>query len=88
VRPGWFDYNDSTSSRSLIDSLTCAEAAHTTIELVAELGPEQPFLDPLFARLDRDPSGGIDGVRDQQNLPLAAEPASVVVDFEAAADGT
>jgi uncharacterized protein YbjT (DUF2867 family) len=70
-------------ARVLIDSLTCKEAANTTFELVAEHGSEQPSLDPLFGRLDRDPSGGIDGVRDQQNLPLATEPGSVVADLEA-----
>ena len=75
-------------ARVLIDSLTCDDAAHTTFELVAEHGPEQPSLDPLFARLDRDPSGGSDGVRDQQNLPLAAEPGSVVADLSALTDRT
>ncbi|WP_461174735.1 hypothetical protein M1D93_08870 [Arthrobacter sp. Z1-9] len=35
-----------------------------------------------------DPSGAIDGVRDQQNLPLASEPESVVADLQAAAGRT
>lgn len=55
-------------------------------ELVAEHGPEQPSLEPRFAGLDRDPSGGNHGVRDQQNLPLASEPESVVAYLRAAAD--
>jgi uncharacterized protein YbjT (DUF2867 family) len=75
-------------ARVLIDSLTSDGATNTTFELVAEHGPEQPSLDPLFARLDRDRSGSMDGVRDQQNLPLDAEPESVVADLEAAADRT
>ncbi|SLJ96443.1 SDR family oxidoreductase [Arthrobacter sp. P2b] len=75
-------------ARVLIDSLTSDNAANTTLELVAEHGPEQPCLDPLFARLDRDPNGSIDGVRDQQNLPLDAELESVVADLEDAADRT
>ncbi|WP_163163360.1 SDR family oxidoreductase [Arthrobacter sp. Alg241-R88] len=70
-------------ARVLIDSLTSDDAANTAFELVAEHGPEQPSRDSLFGRLDRDPSGGIDGVRDQQNLPLATEPGSVVADLEA-----
>lgn len=61
-------------ARVLVDSLTSDQADHTTFELVAEQGPEQPSLDPLFAALDPDPRSGIDGVRDQQNLPLAKEP--------------
>jgi uncharacterized protein YbjT (DUF2867 family) len=69
-------------ARVLIDSLTSDHAAHTTFELVAEHGPEQPSLEPLFAPLDRDPSGSIDGVRDQQNLPLAAEPEFIAADLK------
>lgn len=70
-------------ARVLIDSLTSDGAAGATFELVAEHGPEQPSLEPLFAGLDRDPNGGLDGIRDQQNLPLAAEPKAVVADLQA-----
>jgi uncharacterized protein YbjT (DUF2867 family) len=75
-------------ARVLVDSLTSDQADHTTFELVAQLGPEQPSLDPVFAALDRDPSDGFDGVRDQQNLPLANEPESVLADLKDIADRT
>jgi uncharacterized protein YbjT (DUF2867 family) len=75
-------------ARVLVDSLTSDQAAHTTFELVAEHGPEQPSLDPLFAALDRDPSDGFDGVRDLQNLPPANEPESVLADLKSIADRT
>jgi uncharacterized protein YbjT (DUF2867 family) len=61
-------------ARVLIDALTSDAADHKTFELVAERGPEQPDLEPVFAALDPDPAGQIDGVRDQQNQPLASEP--------------
>jgi hypothetical protein len=35
----------------------------------------------LFARLDADPDGQIDGVRDPDNMPLAGEPGRVVEDL-------
>jgi uncharacterized protein YbjT (DUF2867 family) len=66
-------------ARVLVDSLTSDAADHTTFELVAERGPAQTDLDPVFAALDHD--GTIDGVRDQQNLPVDAEPASVQADL-------
>lgn len=61
----------------LVASLTSPAAAGTTFELVAEHGPAQDDLEPLFANLDPDPAGGLDGVRDTSNMPLADEPAPV-----------
>ena len=65
----------------LVDALTSEAAAGTTLELVAEQGPGQEDLEPLFAALDHDT--GIDGVRDAENLPLADEPDEVRADLEA-----
>ncbi|WP_219812473.1 MULTISPECIES: hypothetical protein [unclassified Rathayibacter] len=37
---------------------------------------------PLFAALDPDPAGSVDGVLDQENLPLEQEPAPVRADLD------
>lgn len=67
-------------ARVLVDALTTGTADHKTLELVAERGPEQADLAPVFAVLDADT--GIDGVRDQDNPPVAQEPAAVRRDFD------
>lgn len=69
-------------ARVLVDALTQAAAVGRTLELVAEHGPEQHDLGPVFAALDPDVSGSVDGVRDQPNMPLNGEPASVRRDLE------
>ncbi|WP_287932057.1 hypothetical protein [Arthrobacter sp.] len=48
-----------------------------TFELVAEQGPAPDDLGPLFAALDKDMPGSVDGVRDQANMPDNAEPDRV-----------
>ena len=70
-------------ARVLVDSLASAAADHVTLELVAERGPAQSDLEPVFARLDTDAVGSIDGVRDQRNLPLESEPDRVRADLDA-----
>ena len=70
-------------ARVLVDSLASAAADHVTLELVAEHGPAQDDLEPLFARLDKDDS--VDGVRDPQNLPAESEPHRVRADLDALA---
>jgi len=70
-------------ARVLVDSLASDAADHLTVELVAERGAAQDDLDPVFARLDKDPSDSIDGVRDRDNLPLASEPDRVRADLDA-----
>lgn len=64
----------------LVASLTSDAATGKTFELVAERGPAQTDLDPLFAALA--PDTGIDGAYDVDNLPLDEEPASVRADLE------
>ena len=66
----------------LINSLTSAAAAATTFELVAEHGPAQTDLDPLFAQLDKDLPGSLDGVRDAANMPVDQEPQRVLDDLQ------
>ncbi|TAM67837.1 MAG: SDR family oxidoreductase [Microbacteriaceae bacterium] len=68
-------------AKVLVDSLSSAPAENTTFELIAESGPEPADLDPLFAALDRDPAGSIDGVRDPANLPANTEPDRVRADL-------
>lgn len=65
----------------LVASLTTPSAARKTFELVAEQGPAQADLAPLFAALAPDVEGVLDGVRDDHNMPLAAEPERVVADL-------
>lgn len=65
-------------ARVLVESLTCSDAASKTLELVAEQGPEQDDLAPLFAALDPDLADGLDGAHDAANMPLDREPDSVV----------
>ena len=66
----------------LISSLTSAAATATTFELVAEHGPAQTNLDPLFAQLDKDLPGSLDGVRDAANMPVDQEPQRVLDDLQ------
>lgn len=58
-------------------SLSSPVADRKTFELVAERGAAQLNLDPLFASLEVDPSGALDAVRDQDNMPFVDEPATV-----------
>ncbi|WP_024476665.1 SDR family oxidoreductase [Arthrobacter sp. CAL618] len=64
-------------ARVLVDSLTTPAAVGRTLELVAESGPEQDNLTPLFAALEPDETSSIDGVRDAPNLPQDQEPQHV-----------
>lgn len=61
-------------ARVLIDSLKSEAADRKTFELVAEKGPEQDDLTPVFAALAPDPSNTLDGAEDAAVLPLDREP--------------
>lgn len=61
----------------LVASLTLDEARNKTFELVAETGPEQLNLAPLFAAVTADTAGAPDGVGDADNMPLDQEPQEV-----------
>lgn len=65
----------------LVASLGCETANRRTLELVADRGPVQPDLDPLFAALTPDPSGSLDGVRNEDNFPLSSQPKRVIDDL-------
>ena len=61
----------------LVKSLTSAAADRKTLELVAERGPAQDDLDPLFSDLQADAPDALDGTHDLNDLPLDDEPAAV-----------
>jgi uncharacterized protein YbjT (DUF2867 family) len=69
----------------LVTSLVSAPALRKTFELVAEKGAAQANFDPLFAALDPDAEGALDGVRDAPNQPLNDEPKRVRDDLHALA---
>ncbi|MCI0142581.1 hypothetical protein KNN17_13435 [Arthrobacter bambusae] len=67
----------------LVASLTSDAADHKTLELVAETGPAQTDLNPLFDGLQADRAGALDAVLDRDNMPLDHEPAGVVAELDA-----
>lgn len=67
----------------LVRSLTSEQALRKTFEFVAAKGPAQDNFDALFAGLEADPPGALDGVRDAANQPLADEPRRVRDDLQA-----
>ena len=67
----------------LVRSLGSDHALRKTFELVATTGPAQDDFDALFAPLDADPPGALDGVRDAANQPLEEEPKRVRDDLDA-----
>lgn len=69
-------------ARVLIDSLSSDVADHKTFELVAENGPEQEDLTPVFAALATDTDASLDGAKDAAVLPLAREPELFRRDLE------
>jgi uncharacterized protein YbjT (DUF2867 family) len=67
----------------LVHSLSTDHALRKTFELVATKGPAPEDFDRLFAALDADPEGALDGVRDMANMPLGDEPRRVRDDLNA-----
>jgi uncharacterized protein YbjT (DUF2867 family) len=67
----------------LVATLRSDAANRKTFELVAAHGAAPSDLDPLFAALDPDRPDSLDGVRDEDNLPLSREPARVLNDLAA-----
>jgi hypothetical protein len=69
-----------------VSSLGSDAAVGKTFELVAERGPAPDDLDPLFAALEADPPGALDGAHDSANMPLEDEPHRVRADLGALAN--
>jgi uncharacterized protein YbjT (DUF2867 family) len=61
----------------LVRCLDSDAAIRKTFELVAERGPAPEDFDALFAPLQADLPGSLDGVRDVANMPLTDEPQQV-----------
>ena len=66
----------------LVRSLSSAAALRKTFELHSERGSEQKDFDPVFASLQADAPGALDGVRDLPNMPRDDEPAPVQADLD------
>jgi len=75
-------------ARVLIDSLASDAANQLTFELVAERGPAQDNLEPVFAALAKDQFGSKDGVHDQRNMVAGSEPEAIRQDLLAAGSST
>jgi hypothetical protein len=70
----------------LIRSLGSDAAVRKTFELVAELGPAPEDFNVLFAPLQADLPGSLDGAQDLENMPLTDEPQQVWDDFAICSD--
>ena len=69
----------------LVRSLGSDQALRKTFELVATTGQASEDFDALFAPLEEDTRGALDGVHDVPNMPLDDEPQRVRDDLEAVA---
>ena len=69
----------------LVRSLMSQQALFKTFELIALHGPAPDDLEALFASLQVDAPGALDGVRDAPNQPVLEEPPRVREDLEAVA---
>ena len=67
----------------LVHSLRSDQALRKTFEVVAETGSAPDDFDALFASLDADPEGALDGVRDMANMPSDEEPQRLRDDLNA-----
>lgn len=67
----------------LVTSLSSDHAVRKTFELVAETGAAPDDFDALFATLDADPEGALDGVLDMANMATGEEPQRVQDDLKA-----
>jgi len=67
----------------LVRSLTSRHALRKTFELLATTGPALEDFDALFAPLEGDPRGSLDGMHDMANMPMVDEPRRVRDDLEA-----
>jgi uncharacterized protein YbjT (DUF2867 family) len=65
----------------LVHAITEPDAVGKTFELISGPGAADADWTAMFAALDADPVGGIDGVRDANTLPVADEPAAVQQDL-------
>ncbi|MEY4136842.1 MAG: hypothetical protein RL205_970 [Actinomycetota bacterium] len=67
----------------IVASIECDAASHTTFELISTRGSTPTSLTSLFDPLDPDVRDSIDGVRDEDNMPMSHEPSRVQEDLAA-----
>jgi uncharacterized protein YbjT (DUF2867 family) len=67
---------------AVVFTLGSDHALRKTFELIATTGPAPDDFDALFAPLDADPHGALDGVHDMANMPLEDEPRPVRDDLD------
>ena len=67
----------------LVHSLISSRATRKTFELVAVTGPAPKDFEALFAPLEPDQLGALDGAHDMANMPLNEEPQRVRDDLNA-----
>lgn len=67
----------------LVHSILSDRATRKTFELIAMTGAAPKDFDALFAPLEVDPQGALDGVHDMPNMPLNDEPQRVRDDLNA-----
>ena len=67
----------------LVHSLISDRAIRKTFELVAATGPAPKDFETLFASLEPDQLGALDGAHDMANMPLNVEPQRVRDDLNA-----
>lgn len=70
-------------AEALVRSLGSDKALRKTFELITTAGPAPDDFNALFAPLDADPQGALDGVHDTANMPLEDEPQRVRDDLDA-----
>jgi uncharacterized protein YbjT (DUF2867 family) len=67
----------------LVHALRSDQAMRKTFELISDRGDAPSDFDALFAPLDADSTGALDGVHDAANMPLEKEPQRVRDDLDA-----
>jgi uncharacterized protein YbjT (DUF2867 family) len=67
----------------LVHALRSDRALRKTFELISARGDAPKDFDALFAPLDADPPGALDGAHDVANMPLEKEPERVRNDLNA-----
>lgn len=70
------------TAQVLVRSLRSDAATRKTFELIAEAGPASTDFNGLFAPLDPDPPGSLDGAHDAPNMPIEREPLTIRDDLE------
>lgn len=68
-------------AEALVQAVMTDAAVGKTCELFSARGPAPADWTPLFAGLDADRPGSLDGAHDRPNMPLSSEPARVRADL-------